>query len=310
LYTGRDNLIFPVNPQAAVDGPASLRRLNRTTGNAFVAYDGRLIVRADANQSVGAVDGYIANQSRVTASFAQNVADEVSVEWSSRQGIGVTRGAVFTGVTSSGNFGAVLGADSFIFIAFSADGATALNAIRAIGANLGVAVAGATAAAPPATVAPAPAPVAPNVNNDFARMFAPRDAYAFQTDPALDVRAQALFVDLNRSTGNAFIGVQARVMYRVATNKNVANVFGNIADPRELTAAELQTAALSIARDWSDRKVLKVDRGVAVAGVNGNGGVAVVAFDNYLFLVIAESRQTAQDAAFVVTTNLGARLTE
>ncbi len=314
--------MFRTDAQLELDGSALLARINRQTGNAFVGYAGRVMSRKDTNQDVGFANGFIGNQSRVTTASLQGLVDGVTSSWQSRQSVPVAnRGIALLGV-DQGDFAAALAVDSFMILVYANSSDNALNAIKIIGANLGVTVAGGTVAppttvavAPPPTVPPTPPPAPPSAAADFGRMFAPRDAYAFQIDASLDTRAAQLLTEINQASNNAFIASAARSMYRVDNNRTVALVFGYVADKNRISPPVLQSTALSVARDFADRKVLKVDRGVAIAGTERSNsgqvfGVAEVAFDNYLFEVIADTRQSAQDAAFVVATNLGARLTE
>jgi type IV secretory pathway VirB10-like protein len=183
---------------------------------------------------------------------------------------------------------------------------------------------------PPTTVAPvAPvvdpaAPVAPPVapsttlsvqeanQQAFARMWANRDNWRFVGDVELSADAEALRQEANSGSRVViWTGSDARLMESVSDGKSAAIVIALVADPAVIRPEILQSSALSFGRRLKDLKTLKIPNGTALAGVNNNNvGVAVVAFDQYLIQVLAPTRQLAQDAAFVVSTNMGRLLTE
>jgi hypothetical protein len=177
------------------------------------------------------------------------------------------------------------------------------------------------APAPVATVAGTPAPVAPPATavvdpleasrQGFARMFAPRDAWKFESDVAFTADVEKFRANLNKSLGvNVWIAGDERLMRTVADNKGVAIIIGLAANPSIIRPDTLQTSVRRIGASLQDQKTLKVDGGIAIAGTDQGDGYAVAAFENYLIQVIAPDRQKAQDAAFVVCTNMGHLLTE
>ncbi len=319
IFTPRESIVFQTDVQLERAGAAALVDLNKQTGNSFVGFSTRSMTKTDVapNRITGFVSAFIGNQSRVNAGTLQGLVDDITVGWAQRSPLQVTpRGIGITGIDENGDYSAALAVDAFMFLISAEDPASALQGARIIGLNLGVTVASATiAATPPPTVPPvAPTTVAAPVQNtaaDFQRMFAARDAYSFRQDSSLDADVAADLVSLNRAADNIFIGSQGRLMVRTATGDVVAVVLGYVADPAKVTPSGLQRAATSISGDYLNRKTLRVDRGVAYAGTDSRGlGYATVAFDNYLFEVVAANRQLAQDAAFVVATNMGTRLTE
>lgn len=317
IFTPRENIVFQTDAQLERSGAASLVSLNKLTGNSFVGFAGRVMTKTDEapNRGVGFVSAFIGNQSRVNAGTLQGLVDDITIEWAQRSTLQVTpRGIGVTGIDENGDYSAALAVDAFMFLIAAETPAAAVQGARIIGFNLGVTVGSATVApTPPTTVAAPPPTAAPPVNAtaDFQRMFAARDAYSFEQTADLDRAMAADLAELNRLTDNLFVAAQARVMYRTASGARVAVVSGYVANPTKITPSGLQRAAASVSADYQNRKTLRVDRGVAFAGTDARGvGFATVAFDSYLFEVVAADRQTAQDAAFVVATNMGARLTE
>jgi hypothetical protein len=146
----------------------------------------------------------------------------------------------------------------------------------------------------------------------FARMWAPRDTWRFAADAQLTAEAEAFRLRVNVDARETlFTGSEGRLMETINDGKVVAIVVGLVADPKLLGPEDLRLSALSIASRLKELKVLKIPNGTALCGVNSDGlGTAVIAFDRYLIQVIASSRQTAQDAAFVVSTNMDRLLTE
>ncbi len=178
-------------------------------------------------------------------------------------------------------------------------------------------VAGATPVSAPPSVPPTAPPASVSVDEAnrqaFARMWAARDNWRFVADVGLTADAE----DLRRSANSGsrvviWTGSDARAMETVSDGKLAAVVIALVADPAVIRPEILQSTAVSFGRSLRDVKMLKIPNGTALAGVNpsNNLGVAVVAFDQYLIQVIAPNRQLAQDAAFVVSTNMGRLLTE
>ena len=169
-------------------------------------------------------------------------------------------------------------------------------------------------------VAPAPAaPTAPpttvftneSIQQAFARMFAPRDIWRFDADVALSVEAENLRNSINKSLrGQVYLAADARLMKTTADNRLVAITLALVADPKIIRPEVLQSTVQQASASFVEPKVLKVNGGVAIAGVEDRVGVALVAFENYFIEVTAVDRQRAIDAAFLVTTNMGHQLTE
>ena len=165
----------------------------------------------------------------------------------------------------------------------------------------------------PSTAPPATVSVDEANRQAFERMWAARDNWRFVADVELSAAAEELRRSVN--SGSSLViwtASQARAMETVSDGKFAALVFALVADPALIRPEILQRTAVSVGRSLRDVMMLKIPNGTALVGLNpsNNLGVAVVAFDQYLIQVIAPNRQLAQDAAFVVSTNMGRLLTE
>jgi hypothetical protein len=171
---------------------------------------------------------------------------------------------------------------------------------------------------PNAAVAP-PAPTVPpttafnneSIRQAFARMFAPRDIWRFDADIALSADAEEFRRSVNKSLRTeVYLAADARLMKTTADNRLVAIALALVADPKFIRPEVLQSSVQQASASFTEPKVLKVDGGVAIAGIDGRVGVALVAFENYFIEVTAVDRQRAIDAAFLISTNMGHQLTE
>jgi hypothetical protein len=145
----------------------------------------------------------------------------------------------------------------------------------------------------------------------FEQMFRARDIWRFESDITLSADAEAFRRGLNGSASiPVWTGADARIMLTTTDDREVAIVIALVADPTAIRPEVLTSTINQIGRTLRDPLPLKVQGGAAIAGVDEDGfGVAFSAFDRYLIQVLAVNRQQAQDAAFLVTTNMGRQLT-
>jgi hypothetical protein len=164
----------------------------------------------------------------------------------------------------------------------------------------------------PATAPPATLPLAEQIAAGWVKMWKPRDIWAFEADLKISADTETFRKDLNRRLGVEFyVASDARLVITPADDKLVAIVLALAGDPKLARPDLLQALARQAAARFSNSKPLKVEGGFAMAGTTPDGlGLAITSFDNYYIEVVAVDRQRAQDAAFLVTTNMGRQLTE
>ncbi len=141
IFTGRENYTFRTDPGLEATAASALSDLNKKTGNAFVGFAARIMTRSDTTGDLAFVNGFIANQSQVNATFLQGVVDSAAGSWTNRETLKVAnRGIAVIGVDEQSRVSAALAVDAFMFIVYGKDRDSVLAAVRIVGANLGVAV--------------------------------------------------------------------------------------------------------------------------------------------------------------------------
>jgi hypothetical protein len=159
---------------------------------------------------------------------------------------------------------------------------------------------------PAATVPPTTVSQAEFTRQGFAKMFAPRDRWAFVEDVQLNLLAQQVRLNTNKSIGAPlYIASAGRLMVTTNDKRSVAVILGFVADPLLASPELLKRVVNNSSTSLVESKVLNIPGGAGVVGIDDGDGIALVAFDQYFIQVIAENRQAAQDAAFVVSANMG-----
>jgi hypothetical protein len=145
IFAPRESYSFRTDPGLEATAASALAALNKQTGNAFVGFAARIMTRSDSNADLAFVNGFIANQSQVNATFLQGVVDSASSSWTSRENLKVAnRGIAVLGIDEQSRVSAVFAVDAFLFIVYGKDRDSVLAAVRIVGTNLGVVVTAAT----------------------------------------------------------------------------------------------------------------------------------------------------------------------
>jgi hypothetical protein len=157
-----------------------------------------------------------------------------------------------------------------------------------------------------ATVPPTTLSQAEFNRQGFARMFTPRDRWGFVEDVQINLLSQQVRLNINKSVGAPlYVASAGRVMVTTNDNRGVALIIGLVADPALASPELLKRVVNNSSASLVESKVLNFPGGAGVVGIDDGDGIALVAFDQFFIQVIAESRQAAQDAAFVVSANMG-----
>jgi hypothetical protein len=142
----------------------------------------------------------------------------------------------------------------------------------------------------------------------FEQMFRSRDPWVLEGSVELSAEAERYRRELNRNGVEVWHGADARAF--LLGGRVTAVAVALIANPAIVRPDTLQSEVVLAGRSLRSARPLKVDGGSGVVGTTSNGlGAGTVAFDKYIIDVIAQDAQQAQDALYLLTTNMGRNLT-